>query len=54
MLTSDNEREFKNELDAQFTMTLEIKRIFTTPYHPQVSLYFKFRLMYRYTKCICN
>ena len=35
-LTSDNGSEFKNELDALF---LGIKRIFTTPYHPQVSLY---------------
>ena len=46
LLTSDNGSEFKNELDAQLAMSLGIKRIFTTPYHPQVNLYFKFRLMY--------
>ena len=51
-LTSDNGSEFKNELDAQLAMSLGIKRIFTTPYHTQVNLYFKFRFMYWYT--ICN
>ena len=39
ILTSDNGSEFKNELDAQLAMSLGIERIFTTPYHPQVSLY---------------
>ena len=39
ILTSDNGSEFKNELDAQLAMSLGIKMIFTTPYHPQVSLY---------------
>ena len=40
VLTSDNGSDFKNELETQLAQSLGIKRIFTTPYHPQVSLYF--------------
>ena len=40
VLTSDNGSEFKNEPETQLAQSLGIKRIFTTPYHPQVSLYF--------------
>ena len=36
ILTSDNGREFKNKLDDEFASQFGIKRIFTTPYHPQV------------------
>lgn len=37
LLTSDNGKEFKNKLDEELSKQLGIKRIFTTPYHPQVS-----------------
>ncbi|KAL5493888.1 hypothetical protein EMCRGX_G015123 [Ephydatia muelleri] len=36
VLTSDNGGEFRNELDGQLAKALGIKRIFTTPYHPQL------------------
>lgn len=38
LLTTDQGTEFKNEIDKQMMKLLGIKRIFTTPYHPQVSL----------------
>ena len=38
LLTTDQGSEFKNEMDKQMIKLLGIKRIFTTPYHPQVSL----------------
>ena len=34
MLSSDNGREFKNQLDGEFMKLLGVKRIFT-PYRPQ-------------------
>lgn len=37
LLTSDQGREFRNELDKKIMGLLGIKRHFTTPYHPQVS-----------------
>ena len=36
ILTTDNGGEFKNALDSELSKLLGIKRIFTTPYHPQV------------------
>jgi transposase InsO family protein len=36
VLTSDNGKEFKNALDDEMAKLLGIKRLFTTPYHPQV------------------
>ena len=38
LLKTDQGTEFKNEIDKQMMKLLGIKRIFTTPYHPQVSL----------------
>ena len=35
ILTTDNGGEFKNALDSELSKLLGIKRIFTTPYHPQ-------------------
>ena len=39
LLTMDNGKEFKNHLDTKLSELLGIKRIFTTPYHPQVNLH---------------
>ena len=39
VLTSENGGEFRNELDGQLAKALGVKRMFTTPYHPQVSEY---------------
>ena len=36
IITTDNGKEFKNNLDDELSKQLGIKRIFTTPYHPQV------------------
>ena len=36
VVTTDNGTEFKNQLDTHLAEALGIKRIFTTPYHPQV------------------
>ena len=36
VLTSDNGKEFKNNMDSELAARMGIKRIFTTPYHPQV------------------
>ena len=36
VLTTDNGTEFKNQLDTHLAEALGIKRIYTTPYHPQV------------------
>jgi len=38
LLTTDQGTEFKNAIDKQMMKLLGIKRIFTTPYHPQVGL----------------
>ena len=38
ILTSDNGKEFKNRLDKELARQLGVKRIFTTPYHPQVCI----------------
>ena len=35
LLKSDNGKELKNELDAELIKLLGMRRIFTTPYHPQ-------------------
>ena len=37
VLTTDNGKEFKNQLDNELAQQLGIKRIFTTPHHPQVN-----------------
>jgi hypothetical protein len=37
VLTTDNGKEFKNTLDDEMAKLLGIKRIFTTPYHPQAN-----------------
>ncbi|KAL5493673.1 hypothetical protein EMCRGX_G014883 [Ephydatia muelleri] len=37
VLTTDNGTEFKNQLDTHLAEALGIKRIFTTPYHPQAN-----------------
>lgn len=42
ILTSDNGKEFKNNLDDDLSKKLGIKRIFTTPYHPQVIFILKY------------
>ena len=34
VVTSDNGTEFKNELDKELMKLLEVKHIWTTPYHP--------------------
>ena len=39
LITSDNGKEFKNKLDEELSKQLGIKRICTTPYHPQVGLF---------------
>lgn len=51
LVTSDNGKEFKNKLDEELASKLGIKRIFTTPYHPQVisKVY-----MYCVQYCTCN
>ena len=36
LLTSDQGREFRSEVDKEMMKLLGIKRHFTTPYHPQV------------------
>jgi len=41
LLTTDQGTEFKNEVDKQMMKPLGIKRIFTTSYHPQVSLSYR-------------
>ena len=38
VLTTDNGKEFKNQLDTEQCKQLGIKRIFTTPYHAKVSV----------------
>ncbi len=38
IMTSDNGKEFKNRLDDDLASQLGVKRIFTTPYHPQVCI----------------
>jgi len=38
VITTDNGTEFKNQLDTHLAEALGIKRIFTTPYHPQVCM----------------
>lgn len=38
LLTTDQETEFNNKIDKQMVKLLGIKRIFTTPYQPQLSL----------------
>ena len=35
VITSDNEKEFRNALDTELSTKLSIQRIFTAPYHPQ-------------------
>ena len=40
LLTSDQGREFKNQLDQNIMKLLGIKRHFTTAYHPQVSSHY--------------
>ena len=35
-IVSDNGTEFKNEVLNKICDSMDIKRIFTTPYHPQV------------------
>ena len=39
LLTSDNGSEFRNDLEMRLAKALGVKRIYTTPYHPQVSQY---------------
>ena len=46
LLTSDNSREFKNELDKKLMELLGVKHIFTTPYHPQVKAVIILDVMY--------
>ena len=36
LLTSDQGREFRSEVDKEMMKLQGIKRQFTTPYHPQV------------------
>ncbi len=36
LVTSDQGSEFKNKLDKEMMKLMEIKRHYTTPYHPQV------------------
>eukprot|EP00731_Ephydatia_muelleri_P007928 Em0004g266a len=48
LLTTDQGKEFRNNLDKQMTELLGVKRQFTTPYHPQhaSSLYSPFEVMF--------
>ena len=48
LLTTDQGSEFKNEIDKQMMKLLGIKRIFTTPYHPQVSLKYDSYVAYNF------
>ena len=43
VLTSDNGSEFRNDLEMRLTKALGVIRIYTTPYHPQVSQYLSAR-----------
>ena len=42
VLTSDNGSEFRNDLEMRLK-AIGVKRIYTTPYHPQVSQYLSAR-----------
>ena len=39
VLTSDNGSKLRNDLEMRLAKALGVKRIYTTPYHPQVSQY---------------
>ncbi len=55
VVTTDNGREFKNELDKELSKQLGIKRIFTTPYHPQVYICFLYvHLCHAGVSCNCR
>ena len=43
VLTSDNGSEFRKDLEMRLAKALGVKRIYTTPYHPQVSQYLSAR-----------
>ena len=43
VLTSDNGSKFRNDLKMKLAKALGVKRIYTTPYHPQVSQYLSAR-----------
>ena len=51
VITSDQGSEFNNKLNDEFMERLKIEHRLTTPYHPQVSVFFlAWRYMYVYCK----
>ena len=53
ILTTDNGGEFKNELDSELANHLGIKRILTTPYHPQVGFCFGIASVFHILIFVC-